>query len=1039
MKEKFTYHPPANGWPEWNNNPTVFRINRMDAHSYLMPYDTIDEALDLCAEKSRRYKSLNGRWKFEFVPKPSQINEDFYKEDYDVSQWDEIDVPSHWQLQGYDYPQYSNTTYPWTADDEIDPPFAPENYNPVGSYKTFFTVPESWKGDPVYISFMGVESCFYLWVNGDFVGFSSDSFNMSEFDLTPYLKDGENSISVRVYRWCTSSWLEDQDFWRLSGIFRDVYIYSTPKTHIFDFNVRADLDDNYTNGILTVKTKLVNYDDEPVSSPVYACLYYENAPVSEFVITGGCGEAYITAPLKWSCEHPNLYTLVLSLKDENGNITEAVSARVGFRRFELIGGLMYINGNLLKLHGVNRHEFNCDTGRYVKYEDMIKHIILMKQNNINAVRTSHYPNNPKWYDLCDIYGLYVIDENNLETHGCFKRDKDENYNIPGSHECWRGNVLDRCASMFERDKNHPSIIIWSLGNESWGGENFLIMHDYFKNADPTRLVHYESCVHTPEYTGCTDMTSHMYSSPDHIESYALSQSNYDKKPFILCEYSHAMGNSCGNIFKYTDLFNKYPILQGGFVWDWMDQALRNTTKDGISYLAYGGDFGEKVHDGNFSGNGLLFADGSPSPKLAEVKAVYQNVEFKEGNICGHSIFVKNKFLFTNLADYDCVWYVTKNGKEIQRGFMLLDIAPNNESMLVIPFNEPDDPKCEFILNISVMLREDTLWAKSGHEIAFAQFIIPQKKEKEKISEISPEYDIDDENILILCNDKNINISFSKKTGLLYSYTLDGKELLKEPITPNFYRAWTDNDRGNQMDKRCEAWVVNSKKRKLTSFSLDVSEKGVLGINTAFKLPDGPRIRGDMYGGWFSMLYINYKISSDGEVTVTEKITPYSHLYEMPAFGMCLTLNNTFNQIKWYGNGPHETAWDRKKGAKIGMYGGSVKDQFVPYLKPQECGTKTDVRFAYLTDENGFGLKFTGSDIFDFSVFEWTNDEIINASHAYELPESDKTVMYINYKQTGVGGDTSWGTLTHPEFTLSCNKEYSYTFKFCGIAENNEDN
>ncbi|MCH5186469.1 MAG: DUF4981 domain-containing protein, partial [Oscillospiraceae bacterium] len=421
-----------------------------------------------------------------------------------------------------------------------------------------------------------------------------------------------------------------------------------------------------------------------------------------------------------------------------------------------------------------------------------------------------------------------------------------------------------------------------------------------------------------------------------------------------------------------------------------------------------------------------------SPKLAEVKAVYQNVGFKEGNICGHSIFIKNKFQFTNLADYDCIWYITKDGVEIKRGFMLLDLRPGEEGMFVIPFDDPDDPECEFILNISIQLRERTIWADAGHEIAFAQFVIPQKKPKKQIPAKTPSFDTDNEKVTVNCSG-NTQIVFSKKTGLLISYCFKGRELLREPLTPNFYRAWTDNDRGNQMPRRCEAWVENSKTRKLTDFSLDMSEKGFIGIKTSFKLPDGPRIRGDMYGGWVGELYINYKIADSGEVIVTERINPNSNLYEMPAFGMRLIADKSFDQIKWYGNGPHETAWDRKKGAKIGIYGGSVREQFVPYLKPQECGTKTDVRFAYLTDESGLGLKFKG-DTFDFSVFEWDNDEIINAMHEYELPESDKTVMYINYRQSGVGGDTSWGTLAHPEFMLSCDKEYKYTFSFCGVDE-----
>jgi len=1031
MKEKFKYTPPSNGYPEWNNNPEIFRINRMDAHSYHIPFDSIDEALTLDIEKSRRFKSLNGKWKFEFKEKPADITEDFYREDFDVSGWDEIEVPSHWQFQGYDYPQYTNTTYPWVADDDIRPPFAPQNYNPVGSYKTFFTVPDSWKGEPVYISFLGVESCFYLWINGDFVGFSTDSFNISEFDITPYLKDGENSLAVRVYRWCSSSWLEDQDFWRLSGIFRDVYIYSTPVNHIFDFFVNSTLDDDYVHGKLIIKTKLTSYNDTlPENTVVYGAIYEPGGfCLDEFEVKDNEAVVNVIAPQKWSAEKPFLYTLVLSLKDDNGNITEAVSCRTGFRRFEMIGGLMHINGELIKFKGVNRHEFSCDTGRALKYEDMEKHIKIIKQNNINAVRTSHYPNHPKWYDLCDIYGLYVIDENNLETHGCFERLTDPDYDIPGSQKIWEANVLDRCRSMFERDKNHPSILIWSLGNESWGGENLLKMHDYLRKADPSRLVHYENCVHTPEFTDCTDMTSHMYSSPDTIEEYAESDKNYDKKPFVLCEYSHAMGNSCGNIFEYTDLFDKYPILQGGFIWDFIDQAIRTRTKDGIEYLAYGGDFGEKVNDGNFSGNGLLFADMTPSPKLYEVKAIYQNVEFREGNIKGHSIFIKNKFLFTNLGDYDFVWTVTKDGVEVQRGYMFVHLKPGGEMMLVIPFDEPDDNTKEYILNVSFLVRIENLWAKPGDEIASAQFIIPQKREEEKITDPAPSFEVNDNDVIVKC--RNIDITFNKESGLMTSYKKYDNELLKEAVVPNFYRAWTDNDMGNHMPERCKAWIVNSGTRKLVDFSVDTADKGAVTIKTVFNLPDGIKIRGDIYGGWKSMLFISYKITLNGEVTVTEKINPNESLAEMPSFGMKMVFDNKFNNIKWYGNGPFESEWDRKTGAKVGLYEGSVEEQFVPYLKPQACGTKTDVRFAYLTDNDNKGFGFFG-EYFDFNIYKWDNDEIIEAGHAYELPKSDKTVMYINYHQTGVGGDTSWGTSAHKEFTLSCDKSYTNIFKFGAI-------
>lgn len=736
--KKFTYTPPANGFPEWNNNPEIYELNRMEAHATLMPYSSFEEAIKGKKELSSYYKTLNGQWKFSFAENPEKRIKNFYKMDFDCSQWKEMTVPAHWQLQGYDYPQYTNIRYPWEVKEPLKAPFAPTEYNPVGSYVTSFTIPKEWTDQPVYISFQGVESAFYVWLNGEFVGYSEDSFTPAEFDLTPYLVEGENKLAVEVYRWSDASWLEDQDFWRLSGIFREVYLYSTPEIHIYDFKAEANLEDNYHNGLLKVKAKITNYFKKEAGLVCFEAMLYDTHNREVFpealrtLVDLASKEegsvelnTVIENPLKWSAEQPNLYTLVISLKNVEGNLIEAESCRVGFRRFEISEGLMKINGERIVFKGTNRHEFSCDKGRAVSYEDMIKDILLMKRFNINAVRTSHYPNNPMWYDLCDEYGLYVIDETNLETHGTwdYGQEKEEEKNIPGSKREWTGAVLDRAKSMVHRDKNHPSIIIWSLGNESWGGENFVKMRDCIKSLDETRLIHYEGVFHSREWDFVSDMESQMYTKPEAVEAYAQ---NKPKKPFILCEYSHAMGNSCGNLYKYAELFDKYPILQGGFIWDWIDQAIKTKTPEGASYLAYGGDFGENPNDGNFCGNGLIFADRTISPKLYEVKKCYQNVKFEAVDLLQGKVRITNKFLFINLKEYEVVWTVLSNGKEVYEASGCFEITTNCSEIVTLEYPLPEYGE-DFILTVSLRLKEIAAWAEKGHEIAFEQFKLPVRK------------------------------------------------------------------------------------------------------------------------------------------------------------------------------------------------------------------------------------------------------------------------------------------------------------------------
>ncbi|MCZ8521796.1 MULTISPECIES: glycoside hydrolase family 2 TIM barrel-domain containing protein [Paenibacillus] len=1038
MLKKLDYTPPANGYPEWNNNPDVYEINRMKAHAILMPYDTVEEALAGKRTEARRYRSLNGEWKFSFAENPEKRVADFYRTDYDVSSWDTIPVPSHWQLQGYDYPQYTNIRYPWEKTEELKAPFAPTKYNPVGSYVRTFDIPEEWKDEPVYISFQGVESAFYVWVNGDLVGYSEDTFTPAEFDLTPYLVPGENRLAVEVYRWCDASWLEDQDFWRMSGIFRDVYLYSTPAAHLYDFFAVPQLSEDYTSARLSIEATLVNYASAYQGQAVVEAQLYDAAqqpvwgePLRVEERLDGAAEkglhltGEVQAPLLWSAEQPNLYTLVLSLRGDNGGLLETVSCRVGFRRFALEDGLMKINGQRIVFKGVNRHEFSCDRGRAVTAEDMLQDILLMKRHNINAVRTSHYPNHPLWYDLCDEYGLYVIDETNLETHGSWEYGQTtEGDTVPGSKPEWTGAVLDRANSMLQRDKNHPAVIIWSLGNESFGGDNFIKMHDFLKAADPSRLVHYEGVFHWRASEAASDMESHMYTRPDRVEEYALQ---WPKKPFILCEYSHAMGNSCGNLKKYTDLTDKYPVLQGGFIWDWIDQSIRTKTEDGTEYFAYGGDFGEPLHDGNFCGNGLIFADRTVSPKIHEVKACYQNVRFEAADLQEGRVTVHNGFLFTDLDEYRCVYQVLRSGTPVQEGEIALQLAPLETGEIAVPVELPKEaPRTEeYLLNIALVLKESASWAEAGHEVAFGQFRLPVAAAAEGAAKPAAgtpaPLALDETGEEIAVSGGSFRLAFDKRTGSLFSYRFQGTELLSGGLAPNFWRAYTDNDKGNKLHERSAVWRTAGAERTLTGLHAEL-RGSVAHIRAAYLLPTG---------GEGSACMVTYTVRPDGEVEVGLELSPGADLPEIPEIGTMLVMDGSFGELAWYGRGPHENYWDRSAGARLGLYRGRVADQFVPYLRPQECGNKTGVRYATVTNEAGIGLRIAGIPELELNALPYTPAELEENDHVYKLPESSRTVLRINYKQMGVGGDDSWGSKTHPEYTLFANRTYAYRFTLQG--------
>lgn len=1026
--KKFTYTAPENGYPEWNNNPEIFELNRRDASTSSFPFESVEQAKEIDFLKSPFVRSLNGEWKFKWAKNPDNRDLNFYKRNYNTENWDIISVPSHWQFAGYDYPQYTNTTYPWVEHENIQPPFAPTNYNPIGQYIRTFDLDKEWMNSPVLLHFAGVEAVYYIWVNGDLVGYSEDSFTASEFDLSPYVQEGENKLAVEVYRWADASWLEDQDFWRLSGIFRDVLLYRTPNVHVKDFKVQTLLDEEYRDAELVIDTEIENIFNTDFTGQLEIELHNEIGEAilnDEKEVTEETSFVNFTQtiknPKKWSAEAPNLYTLFILLKNKDGTILEVQRTNVGFRSFELKDGLMKINGERIVFKGVNRHEWDAKRGRAINKEDMEKDIKLMKQFNINSVRTSHYPNHPYWYELCDRYGLYVIDEMNLETHGTWEYGQRElnEYNVPGSNPIWTKNILDRAKSMYERDKNHPSILIWSLGNESFGGDNFLKLYNYFTEVDSSRLVHYEGVFHYRKSEAASDVESTMYIPPKEVEEYALNATE-ESKPYIICEFSHAMGNSLGNFYQYTELFDQYPILQGGFIWDWKDQAITRTSKNDKAYLAYGGDFGESPHDGNFSGDGIIFADGQISPKLYEVKKSYQNVEFKVLDFKKGIVEVINKNLFEDLSSYRLNWIVEKNGKVIDKGIVdTIEVAPLREKKIELPLKsyKRTSPEDVLYLMVSLITKEDTLWAEASHEIAFEQVPLPVKTRVERANDLI-EWIVKDEKSMIYIETDNYSYGFDKTTGLLSSLKRGKEELLLASMEPSFWRASTDNDQGSEFDVTSKLWRNTNDYRELEILEIIDLVRGVK-VKTSFIYPQLKSLK----------LNLEFSFEENGEVAVLYNLVPYEPLPDIPEIGLRMVLNNTFNQLKWFGKGPFETYIDRQSGAKIGLYESTVKRQFVPYLRPQEHGNHVGTKWLEITDEDSNGLKIQGHSVFEFNASEYAFEELEEVDYAYKLDDSDKTVLRINLVQTGVGGDDSWGQEIHPEFRLPGTHPYTFSFGF----------
>ena len=1017
-------------------NPEIFEQNRLAAHSDHVCYKN---ELEKIKGKSSLIYDMNGLWKFAYAKNQSLAPCGFEAADYDCKGWDEIRVPAHIQMEGYDVPIYTNTTYPWEADESIKPGEVPEIFNPVASYVKYFTIPENMKNKRVCISFQGVESGFALWLNGHYVGYSEDTFDPSDFELTDYIIEGENKLAVRVWKWTSSSWCEDQDFYRFSGIFRDVFLYAVPCAHVEDLSVVPTLNDTFDEGTLSVSikadgdgiasVKLYELGDLSVEKYDRAKLLLEEFDIElrdKEICEGSCN---VKNPLLWSAEKPNLYEVKIIVKDTHGNETEFISQLAGFRRFEMVDGLMKLNGKRIVFKGVNRHEFSSITGRVPNRNEVIKDIVTMKKNNINAIRTSHYPDDSMLYEFCDIYGIYMIAENNLESHGTWeaynKGYVDLDFVVPKDKPQWREMMLDRANSCYQRDKNHPAILIWSCGNESFGGKTIYEMSQLFRQLDKHRLVHYEGVFNDRSYNDTSDMESQMYTPAAGIEKFLAE---HPEKPFICCEYTHAMGNSCGAMHKYTELTDREPRYQGGFIWDYIDQSIYKKDRYGKWFLTYGGDFGDRPTDGDFSGNGICYGgEREASPKMQEVKFNYQNisVDFDSDYI----FTVTNKNLFVNTSVFDAFAILLADGEEVYRTKLQISVPPMDRASYEVPVtlkNSMIDVEKEYCIVVSFVLKENTIWEKAGYEIAFGQHMI-KKPVSEYSCDKSVELVVGNGNILV--RGENFKALFSRMNLGMVSYVYGGVEMLPNTIPlPNFWRTPTNNDSGNMMPQRYAQWKIASmyvttrqdQRFADTSPRVEKNDNNIA-ITYTYFMPTTPQ----------SSCEVTYRVFGDGTIETTLSYDPVKELGDMPEFGMMFKLDADYDTVKWYGLGPQETYEDRQHGGKYGVYENKVADNIAEYLVPQESGNKCRVRYAKVMDKKGRGMLFFGDEL-SFSALPYTPHELENAAHHFELPPVHYTVVRVAKKQMGVGGDDSWGSHTHPEYLLDVSEKMEFTFCFRGI-------
>ena len=1005
--------------PDWEN-PAVFAVNKEPAHATLFPYENRGLALARDPARSAYFQSLNGVWRFRWVRKPADRPLGFFREDFDEVGWDEIPVPGNWELHGFGVPIYLNIPYPF----EPNPPFIHHEYNPVGSYRTGFAIPSHWADRRVILHIGSVRSAMYVWVNGRQVGYSQGSKLPAEFDVTPFVRDGENVLAVQVYRWSDGSYLEDQDFWRLSGIDRDVYLVAQPQVHVRDFHAVAGLDSLYRDGALDVRFDVENRG--AVEARAYAVLVdlldedgasvMPGGPLGRDVSMGvgrrtsvGFRETIVRAA-PWTAETPNLYTLLITLMDPSGETVEVITSRVGFRTVEIRNGQLLVNGVPILIKGVNRHEHDPVTGHVVSEASMRRDIELMKQFNINAVRTSHYPNHPRWYELTDEHGLYVVDEANIESHGM---GYDPETTL-GNNPAWEAAHLDRTIRMVERDKNHPSVIIWSLGNEAGNGTNFYATYEWIKMRDTTRPVQYERAV----LESNTDIVVPMYPRLQSMIDYA---ERYDDRPYIMCEYAHAMGNSVGNLTDYWEVIERYPRLQGGFIWDWVDQGLFTRNALGQQIVGYGGDFGPPgtSSDDNFVINGLVSADRKPHPSLWEVKKVYQSVQTEPVDLGTGRIAVANRYQFRDLTNVVLVWTVLADGLPADSGRIeSLGLAAG---VVLTHF-----PVGHLELSSRLSAAEGLL--PSGHEIAWEQLPLPWAAAAPTVPSSSTRaLDVEERDTVAVIWGHSFEVMFDARTGDLLSYRYEGRELIAEPLRPNFWRAPNDNDFGGGWQNQLAVWRSAGRRWEFRRVRVEQVAPHEVTVAVVGRI----RQVGAAYRS-------TYRVLGSGDVIVENHFVPQREsMPRLPRFGMRMVMPAGFEQISWYGRGPHESYWDRKAGARIRRHEGTVAAQYHPYVRPQETGNKTDVRWMAVTNGDGVGLLFVGDSLLSASALHYAIEDLDpgpekRQRHAGDLTPRTATYLNIDYRQMGVGGTNSWGVTALLKYSLPY-QEYRYRFRMRGIS------
>jgi beta-galactosidase len=997
------------------SNPLDFSEGRLPAHS---DHRWFRSESEVQVDASGFEQSLNGLWKFHYAANPSGVVAGFEQRDFDASGWDEIVVPGHIQLQGYDRPQYVNVQYPWDGHEDLEPGQAPQRFNPVASYITSFSLDEPLTpGERLALDVRGAESAIALWLNGTYLGFSTDSFSPSEFDLTDLLVPGENRLAAQVFKWSSGSWLESQDFFRFSGIFRDVMLLRRPAVHVEDLRVRTVLDEDGADIVVELA----------LTGEGMATVELEGVGPLEQDVAGRY-RTRLAEPRLWSPEDPHLYRLLVRAHTTDGTVTEVIPQSVGVRRFAIEDGVLRLNGQRIVFFGVNRHEFGTQ-GRVMTRQQTEEDMQILKRAGVNAIRTSHYPNNSFFYELADEYGFLVIDEMNLETHGLWDRVRylgaPLSDAVPGDDEKWLPALQDRARSMVERDKNHPSVVMWSCGNESFGGTVIRDIAGYFRSVD-NRPVHYEGVHWDDRYPETTDVVSHMYTRAADIEEYLAA---HREKPFVLCEYAHAMGNSFGSVDRYIDLAYREELYQGGFIWDFADQAIAMVDRYGRDYFGYGGDNGEAPHDGDFSGNGILFADHTPTPKLQEVAFLYQPFRFE---IAHDSITIENRLLFSSSSQYDCVVTLRSEGVELASSSLATDVAPGGRETYPSPVHVPEEPG-EYTVDVELRLRSATRWAEAGHIVGRGQLVVTVSgaiAEAEKSPRARPEVIESTHNVGV--RGDGFSVLFSRLHGGLMSYRYggedgDAKELLTSIPKPSFWHAPTSNERGWDAPFLTGQWLLASRYARAAGDQLLTArvtrEDDAVTVSYTYEMPTTPPSSCD----------VDYRVDGSGRIDVTLSMDVPGELPDLPEFGMQLTTGPDAHHLRWYGDGPDESYSDRRLGARLDVFERDVTGELTPYLNPQESGSRTGVRWATVTDDEGWGLRLDCADGMEFSALPWTPYEIENAQHPNELPPIHRTVLRPALRRRGVGGDDSWGAREHPEYRIPSGDTLVFRFGIEGIA------